>query len=184
MPALYSLSRRELLRIGGSGLMGLSLARLLAAEDNAANNPPPKADALIVLMLNGGPSHLDMWDMKPEAPDNIRGEFKPIASSLRGVPLCEHLPKLAQQMHRCALVRSMNHSVNNAHALAVYTAMTGDDRGDANKIVGNSSSDHPAPGAMLARLRPSPDDAVPHACLPYMTKEGAGGPPQPGFFGG
>src|SRR5262245_25944770 len=184
MPARLSMSRRELLRIGGSGLMGLSLARLLAAEEKQAAAPQPKADALIVLMLNGGPSHLDMWDMKPDAPENIRGEFKPISSSLPGVPLCEHLPKLAQQMHRCALVRSMYHNVNDAHALAVYTAMTGDDRGDANKIVGNSSSDHPAPGAMLARLRPGPEDAVPHVCLPYMTKEGAGGPPQPGFFGG
>src|SRR5262245_10990597 len=184
------LSRRELLRVGGAGVMGLSLARLLAAADShgpsaaPAQALAPRADSLIILMLNGGPSHLDMWDMKPAAPDNIRGEFKPIASSLPDVPVCEHLPKLAQQMHRVALVRSMNHSVNNAHALAVYTAMTGDDRGDANKIVGNASSDHPAPGAMLARLRPGPEDAVPHVCLPYMTKEGAGGPPQPGFFGG
>ena len=184
MSTSLPLSRRELLCIGGSGVMGLSLGRLLAAEEKPATAPQPQADALIVLMLNGGPSHLDMWDMKPEAPENIRGEFKPIPSSLPGVPLCEHLPKLAQQMHRSALVRSMNHSVNNAHALAVYTAMTGDDRGDANKIVGNSASDHPAPGAMLARLRPGPEDAVPHVCLPYMTKEGAGGPPQPGFFGG
>jgi len=174
--------------------MGLSLSRLLAAEDRGttAGVPSsalpsalaPPADSLIVLMLNGGPSHLDMWDMKPAAPDNIRGEFKPIASSLPGVQVCEHLPKLAQQMHRVALVRSMNHSVNNAHALAVYTAMTGDDRGDANKIVGNSGNDQPSPGAILAKIRPSQSGAVPHVCLPYMTKEGAGGPPQPGFFGG
>jgi len=184
------LSRRELLRIGGTGLMGLSLSRLLAAAEAGApagarrGASVPRADSLIVLMLNGGPSHLDMWDMKPTAPDNIRGQFKPIASSLPGVPVCEHLPKLAQQMHQVALVRSMNHSVNNAHALAVYTAMTGDDRGDANKIVGNSASDQPSPGAILAKIRPSQSGAVPHVCLPYMTKEGAGGPPQPGFFGG
>jgi uncharacterized protein (DUF1501 family) len=192
MPASRStpLSRRELLRIGGSGVMGLSLARLLAAGESGATAGSPssalaaKADACIILMLNGGPSHLDMWDLKPEAPDNIRGEFKPIASSLPGVPLSEHLPKLAQLMHRCALVRSMNHSVNNAHALAVYTAMTGDDRGDANRIVGNGISDQPAPGAVLARVRPGHSEAVPHVALPYMTKEGAGGPPQPGFFGG
>jgi uncharacterized protein (DUF1501 family) len=190
IPNLMTLSRRELLRVGGAGVMGLSLARLLAAADsrgdgNAATRAiAPRADSLIILMLNGGPSHLDMWDMKPSAPDDIRGEFKPIASSLPGVPVCEHLPKLAQQMHRVALIRSMNHSVNNAHALAVYTAMTGDDRGDANKIVGNSSSDQPSPGAILAKVRPSQSGAVPHVCLPYMTKEGAGGPPQPGFFGG
>jgi hypothetical protein len=176
-------SRRELLRIGGTGLLTLSLARLLRASEEGGG-PPAKADACIILMLNGGPSHLDMWDLKPQAPDNIRGEFKPISSSLPGVPLCEHLPKLAAQMHRLCLVRSMHHSVNNAHALAVYTAMTGDDRGDANRIVGNSASDHPSPGAMVSRLRPPASDAVPHVALPYMTKEGAGGPPQPGFFGG
>jgi uncharacterized protein DUF1501 len=189
------LSRRELLRIGGSGLMGLSLARLLDAEETRRavskslmladeRSVAPKADSLIVLMLNGGPSHLDMWDMKPAAPDNIRGEFEPVASSLAGVQLSEHLPKLAGQMQRACLVRSMNHSVNNAHALAVYTAMTGHDRGDANMIIGRSDSDQPSPGALVARLRPGPNDAVPHVCLPYMTKEGAGGPPQPGFFGG
>ena len=184
-------SRRELLRIGGAGIMGVSLAKLLAAADSAANpaalNGPaiaPKADACIVLMLNGGPSHLDMWDMKPDAPDNTRGEFKPISSSLTGVPVCEHMPKLSQQMHRCTLIRSMHHSVNNAHAMAVYTAMTGHDKGDANVAIGNSSGDYPSPGAVMARLRPAPSDAVPHVALPYMTKEGAGGPPQPGFFGG
>src|SRR4029453_1144644 len=94
MPAPLPLSRRELLRIGGSGVMGLSLSRLLAADESSAKAPAPKADALIVLMLNGGPSHLDMWDMKPDAPENIRGEFKPISSSLPGVPLCEHLRQL------------------------------------------------------------------------------------------
>lgn len=180
----HSLSRRELLRIGGTGFLGLSLARLLEAAEDSSLRVPAKADSCIILMLNGGPSHLDMWDMKPEAPDNIRGEFKPITSSLAGVPVSEHLPKLATQMHRCCLVRSMHHSVNNAHALAVYTAMTGHDRGDANVAIGNNASDYPSPGAVVSRVRPAPDDAVPHVALPYMTKEGAGGPPQPGFFGG
>ncbi|MEX2027401.1 MAG: DUF1501 domain-containing protein, partial [Pirellulaceae bacterium] len=184
MPIHCPLSRRELLRVGGTGFLTLSLSRLLQAAEERELTLPAKADSCIILMLNGGPSHLDMWDMKPDAPENIRGEFKPIASSLPGVPLSEHLPKLATQLHRCCLVRSMHHSVNNAHALAVYTAMTGDDRGDANRAIGNSSSDHPSPGAIMSRLRPSSSDAVPHVCLPYMTKEGAGGPPQPGFFGG
>src|SRR6187399_2043798 len=80
-------SRRELLRVGGAGLMGISLAKLLgAAEDGGkpAGQAPglaAKADSCIIMMLNGGPSHLDMWDMKPDAPDNIRGEFKPIPST-------------------------------------------------------------------------------------------------------
>jgi hypothetical protein len=176
-------NRRELLRIGGSGAMGISLTRLLAAEELPAPLAP-RADALIVLFLNGGPSHLDMWDMKPEGPVEIRGEFKPISSSLAGIPVCEHLPRLATHLHRCTLVRAMHHSVNNAHAMAVYTALTGHDRGDANRAVGESSEDWPALGAVAARLRPTAADVVSHVALPYMTKEGAGGPPQPGFFGG
>ena len=178
-------NRRELLRIGGTGLMGLSLARLLAAQQPAESaRITPAADALIVIFLNGGPSHLDMWDMKPQAPAEIRGEFKSIASSLPGVAVCEHLPRLAQQMHHCALVRGMHHSVNNAHALAVYTALTGHDRGDANKAIGNSPDDYPSPGAVAAQLRPPARNVVPYVALPYKTKEGAKGPPQPGFFGG
>lgn len=175
------LSRRTLLQVGASGMFGLTLPQLLAAE---RVGPMPKADACIVIYLNGGPSHLDMWDMKPDAPDNIRGPFKPIASSLPSVPVCEHLPQLAKWLDHCALVRSMHHSVNNSHALAVYTALTGHDPGDANRIIGNSIDDQPAPGAVLAKLRPGSAAMVPHVALPYKTKEGAGGPPQPGFFGG
>lgn len=170
-----------MLRVGGSGLLGLSLTRLLTAQEQKAF--AARADACIILHLNGGPSHLDMWDMKPEAPEAIRGEFKPIASSLPGVSLCEHLPKLATHMHRAALVRSMHHSVNNSHAQAVYVSMTGHDRGD-NQRFGDSQNEHPSPGAMLARLRSTGENAVPHVALPYKTKEGAGGPPQPGFWAG
>src|SRR5687767_8796704 len=135
------LNRRQLLRSACAGALGLSLADLLAAQE-ADSQLKPRADALIILFLNGGPSHLDMWDMKPDGPAESRGEFKPIASSLPGVPLCEHLPRLATGLNRCALVRSMHHSVNNAHAMAVYTALTGHDRGDANRAVGESSEDH------------------------------------------
>lgn len=180
--AAQRLTRRALLQIGASSMCGLSLSRLLAAERSTAI--APKADACIVIFLNGGPSHLDMWDMKPDAPDNIRGPFKPIASSLPSVPVCEHLPKLAKWMDHCTLVRSMNHTVNGSHALAVYTALTGHDKGDATRIVGNGLDDHPAPGAVLAHLRPPTTNIMPHVALPYKTKEGAGGPPQPGFFGG
>jgi hypothetical protein len=136
------------------------------------------------LFLNGGPSHLDMWDMKPAAPDGIRGEFRPIATSVPGVQVCENLPRLAGHLHRATLVRSVRHSVGNAHALAVYTSLTGHDRGDANRIVGASGEDYPSPGSLVAKLRPPQAAVVPHVCLPYITKEGAGGPPQPGYFGG
>lgn len=180
------LSRRELLRVGGLGSLGLSLPQLLASRTTSAetnvSQPTSKADACIVLFLNGGPSHLDMWDMKPAGPIEIRGEFTPIASSLNGVNVCEHLPRLAQQMHRATLVRSMNHSVNNSHAAAVYAALTGHDRGEQGG--GAKPDDHPSPGSVLAKLRPTPTGSLPYITLPYKTKEGAGGPLQPGFLAG
>jgi hypothetical protein len=171
-----------MLQVGGIGLLGLSLPQLLRAAARHASSPT--ADACILVFLNGGPSHLDMWDMKPAAPAEIRGEFKPVATSLTGVQLCEHLPRLAKVLHHCALVRSAHHSVNNAHAAAVYCGLTGHDRGDANVAIGTGRNDQPAIGSVVGLLRPPKTPVVPYVSMPYITAEGAGGPPQPGFFGG
>lgn len=180
-----AVSRRRLLQVGALGVAGtgLSLRCLLANESVARDNRPKAlADNCILLFLNGGPSHLDMWDMKPNAPDGIRGEFQPISTSLPGYQLSEHLPRLSQQMHLATVIRSMNHSVNNSHAAAVYASLTGHDRGEQGG--GTRPSDHPCLGGIMARLRPTAATVLPQVHLPYMTKEGAGGPPQPGFFGG
>jgi hypothetical protein len=176
------ISRRQMLQIGAVGLMNLGLPRLLRAQAERVPDRTAKADACIVIFLNGGPSHLDMWDMKPDAPPEIRGEFKPIATSVSGIQLSEHLPRLAGQMHRCSLVRSVHHSVNNAHAAAVYCSLTGHDRGEIGG--GARPTDYPAIGSVVAKCRPPQASIVPFVSLPYITKEGAGGPPQPGFFGG
>src|SRR5262245_55128601 len=129
-PGPTVLSRREVLQVGAAGLLGLSLPRLLRAESRlTASGVSASADACILVFLSGGPSHLDMWDMKPDAPAEVRGEFKPIRTTVPGVQLSEHLPRLARRLHHCALVRSVHHSVNNAHAAAVYTGLTGHDRG-------------------------------------------------------
>lgn len=177
------LNRRKVLTIGATGIAGLTLPRLLKANSARANTSnTAKADSCIVIFLNGGASHLDMWDMKPEAPAEIRGEFKPIASSVPGLMVSEHLPGLARVMHLGTLVRSMHHSVNNSHAAAVYTSLTGHDRGEMGG--GAKPTDIPAIGSVLARYRPPAGTSVPFVSMPYITKEGAGGPPQPGFFGG
>lgn len=177
------LDRRHLLQIGGMGLMGLNLPRLLQAEQSSSRGTvPPRADAAVILFLNGGPSHLDMWDLKPEESDAIRGEFKPIPTSVPGYQMSEHLPKLARQAHRATIVRSMHHSVNNSHAAAVYTAMTGHDRGEMGG--GARPIDYPTPGCVVSMVRPPEQPIVPTVHLPYITQEGAGGPPQPGFFAG
>ncbi len=174
-------SRRHLLQVGGLGLTGLTLPKLLQA-DTQSDGIVAKADACIIIFLNGGPSHLDMWDMKPDQPSGIRGEFSPISTSVPGVQFGELLPRSARLMHETTLVRSMHHGVNNAHAAAVYCSLTGHDRGEIG--VGAKPDDYPTPGSVLAMLRPPQRSVVPHVTLPYITKEGAKGPPQPGFFGG
>jgi len=169
-----------MLQVGGISLLGLGLPQVLRAA--ARPTSTPAADACILLFLNGGPSHLDMWDMKPNAPAEVRGPFKPIATSVTGVQLSEHLPRIAKLVHHCAIVRSAHHSVNNAHAAAVYCGLTGHDRGEIGG--GTRPTDHPAIGSVLSLLRPPRTPVVPYVSMPYITAEGAGGPPQPGFFGG
>ncbi len=177
------ISRRDLLQVGGLGLTGVTLPGLLAAnETTRAQGGKPRADACILIHLNGGPPHLDMWDPKPEAPQAIRGEFGTIETSLPGYRIGSHTPRLAQHMHQATVVRSMHHSVNNAHAAAVYCSLTGHDRGEVGG--GARQTDHPSPGSIVSMLRPPDRVVVPHVTLPYMTQEGRGGPPQPGFFGG
>ncbi len=174
------LSRRHMLQVGAASYIGLHLTQLLRAERQLAR--PATADACIIIFLNGGPSHLDMWDPKPDAPAEVRGEFRPLSTSVPGVYFTEHLPKFARQMHRCTLIRSVHHSVNNSHAAAVYCALTGHDRGEFGG--GARPDDHPAIGSVMAVKRPPQKPMPPHVLLPFITKEGAGGPPQPGFFAG
>ena len=184
------INRRLIVKAGSLGLAGLTLPKLLWADaarqaaDTSARTVAPRADRCILVFLDGGPSHLDMWDMKPAAPVEIRGEFHSIDTSLSGGRFSEHLPRLAGHMHRSALIRSAHHSVNNAHAAAVYTSLTGHDRGDATVAIGTGPNDFPAIGSITGLLRPPQQPIVPFVSLPYITQEGRGGPPQPGFFGG
>jgi hypothetical protein len=170
-----------MLQVGTASALGLTLPRLLQADEDRGTRKKA-ADSCILIFLNGGPSHLDMWDLKPDAPAEIRGEFKPIPTSVPGVQFSEHLSRTARLMHHCTLIRSAHHSVNNAHAAAVYCGLTGHDRGELGG--GAQPTDHPAIGSVVGMLRPPEQAVVPYVALPYVTQEGAGGPPQPGFFGG
>jgi hypothetical protein len=178
---MTTLTRRRLLEVGACSLLGLGLPRLLAADEKRRSGRAP-ADHCILVFLNGGPSHLDMWDMKPDAPTEIRGPFKPIPTSVPGVQLSQHLPRLAGLMHHATLIRSVHHSVNNSHAAAVYAGMTGHDRGEQGG--GAKPTDNPAIGSIVGLHRPPDQPVIPYVSMPYVTQEGAGGPPQPGFFGG
>ncbi len=179
------ITRRNMLQIGAIGALNLGLPQVLAAgQRQAGKKAASKADSCILVFLSGGPSHLDMWDMKPDEPKETRSDFKPIPTSVPGVQLCEHLPKLARLMSHCTLVRSLTHD-HLAHAPAVLLALTG--QKSPNKGIGVSGAkptDHPAIGSVLG-YRGSPHaSSVPYVLMPYHTAEGAGGPPQPGFRGG
>ncbi|HUY36031.1 MAG TPA: DUF1501 domain-containing protein [Pirellulales bacterium] len=149
------LGRRELIRWGSLGLAGLSLPKLLRAE--AAQISPgvrPAARSCILLFLEGGPAHQDLWDMKPEAPAEVRGEFRPIPSTAPGVLVCEHLPRLARQMHHVCLVRSVHHQVVD-HNAGAYYALTGRAPFKGSQLItGDEADNFPPYGAVLARLRP------------------------------
>lgn len=182
------ITRREMVQIGGSAALGLGLPGLLRAEaargdrSGARTGLTPTADACIIVYLDGGPSHLDMWDMKPNAAAEIRGEFKPIATRMPGVSVGEHLPRFSRVLHLGSLIRSAHHSVNNSHGAAVYTSLTGLDRGEVGGIA--APTDHPAIGSVVGLCRPPERNVPPFVQMPYLIAEGAGGPPQPGFFGG
>ena len=107
------ISRRSFLNVGSLALGGLSLPQLLQADELSGNKTRHKS--VIMIFLPGGPSHLDIWDLKPDAPIEIRGEFQPIQSSIPGFPICEHLPKFAQNLDRFTIIRSLV-GAKNEHA--------------------------------------------------------------------
>jgi hypothetical protein len=116
-------TRREVLRAGGLAALGsFGLPELLAAEQSRPTGfPTGKAKSVIMLYLMGGAPAQDMFDLKPKAPVEVRGEFKPIATSAPGVEICEHLPKMAGWMHKAAIVRSVNHKAGCHNTLPSYT---------------------------------------------------------------
>lgn len=145
-------TRRELLRIGALGLGGLSLPALFRLEQAAAASRSAKARSVIVLFLSGGPSQLDMFDLKPDAPEEIRGTFKPIATKVPGIRLSEHLPRMARLAGKFAVVRSMTHS-NANHPAAAYWMMVGSPMTrNAPQVVTTSREDRPHPGSAAAKL--------------------------------
>src|SRR5260370_8522914 len=104
-----AVTRREFLRVGGLSLFGLGLPELLQARSTSSARSG-RAKACILLFMWGGPAQQDTWDMKPLAPAEYRGEVRPIATSVPGLQVCEHLPRLAPPAHRLALIRSMTHN--------------------------------------------------------------------------
>lgn len=170
------LSRRELLRIGGLSLGGLSLPALLQSQAPASGTSRSSARAknCIILFLSGGASHHDTFDPKPEAPTEIRGEFDTIATALPGVRFTKYLPETAKLMDRVALVRSMTHS-SSGHAGGGYAMFTGQTyprtESEAN-FMGRQEAPHL--GSALAKIAPGPGPLFPFILVPRRLDAGSG----------
>src|SRR5690242_14680190 len=192
------ISRRELLRVGGAGLLGVSLANLLQIEALGASvattsgdrNGFGKAKNFIFVFLQGGPSHLDIWDPKPDAPDNIRGDFKTIKTKLTGVHVTEVMPNLANVLDRGTLIRSVSYTPAGLfnHTAAIYQMMTGytpDKVAPSGQLDPPNRSDFPCMCAQIARLQPPAVPMLPSVMLPRPLQEsnviGKGG--TAGFLG-
>src|SRR4051794_5925137 len=146
------LTRRDVLRAGGAGLLGTSLTTLLAAEE-AGQVVGPRAKSVLFLFLFGGPSQLETFDLKPDAPSGIRGPFRPIASRSPGLRVCEHLPRLAARSDRFAVVRTMTHRHNDhnaCHVIQTGHPMPAAPRGAAG--VDATDKDWPAIGSVVEFL--------------------------------
>ncbi len=168
------ISRRQLLQVGYSGLLGMSLPGLLAGRGAAASLTNGRAKSVIVILLSGGLGQHDSFDMKPEAPDGVRGEFKPIDSTVPGIRVCEHLPRLAARTDRLAIVRSMSHGEGN-HLVAVHHVLTGHPstpRGanDLDRVA--SRDDFPCYGAVVDKVRRRGDGLPSGIALPTRLVEG------------
>ncbi len=189
----HATDRRAFLKLGAAGMFGLGsslgLPDLLRAEGRAAsdqNRGKTRVKSVILMFLEGGPAHQDTWDMKPDAPEQIRGEFRPIATSAPGILFCEHLPMLARQAHHLTLVRSVHHTVAD-HNAGAYFAMTGHPPFSSGKLVTRPSrDDFPPFGAVLARLQPTGRSLPDFVHTPdWMSNNGSLLPGQAaGFLGG
>jgi hypothetical protein len=149
--------RRDFLRIGSAGLLGLSLPNLLRAESRlaASSDRKAKAKGVILVWLGGGPATIDMWDNKPEAPEGIRGEFKSIDTAVKGIQFSEHLPKMAAVADKCSVIRSLAHTIPS-HGPGTVFMTTG------NKPT--PALQYPSLGSLCARLL-SVEKGVP----PYVS---------------
>jgi hypothetical protein len=169
------LNRRELLQVGYSGLLGI--APLLARRGQAQGaetplaRPAGKSKSVLLVFLTGAPSHLDTFDMKPDAPAEVRGEFKAIATRSPGLHVCEYLPRLASRTDKFALVRSLAHRENN-HLVATHHVLTGHPQPGAffDKVA--SRDDWPCYASTLNYLRPRHDGIPSGINLPTFLVEG------------
>src|SRR5213594_1707098 len=178
-------SRREFMRVGGAGLFGVGLGDILKLQALASESTSDaakskagwgKAKSVILIFLQGGPSHIDIWDPKPEAPSNVRGEFKTLRSKVPGIWLSEVMPKLAQQMDKATLIRSVSYTPAGLfnHTAAHYQMLTGytpDKVSPSGQLEPPSPRDFPNIGSVVARLKPPAGPMLPFVTMPRPMQE-------------
>ncbi|MFN3650527.1 MAG: DUF1501 domain-containing protein [Armatimonadota bacterium] len=168
------LSRRSFLKIGGLAMGGLSLPQILAAEEKSGVRSSDRA--IIMVYLPGGPPHLDMVDLKPDAPEEIRGPYKPIETNVSGIQISEHMPRIAKMMDKFALIRSL---VGAKDEHASNLCLTG------YPIAENRDNFHPALGSVLSRLYGPKASGIPPfvELIPKTAHMPYSNPGHPGFLG-
>jgi len=173
-------SRRQMLRIGGLGMLGMTLPKLLQAAEKS-KGPKARAKSVIFLFQFGGPSHLDMFDMKPNAPEGIRGPYKPMGSAADGIQVCEKMPETAKIMDKVTLIRSVHHTMKN-HNSAAYYALTGHAPLTDDQRLRDSIDLFPAYGSIVDRLAPVRDDMPTFVSYPHIISDGSITPGQHASF--
>ncbi|MBI1916969.1 MAG: DUF1501 domain-containing protein [Planctomycetes bacterium] len=171
----FNARRRDLLKGGLLATAGTALGNFFRLQAVAAGRRPPTADSCILVFLNGGMSHLDTFDPKPDQPAEIRGEFSPIPTTAPGVRVTEHLPRLARQAHRYAVVCTVTFEGRlGNHSPACYHMLTGQEpQGEAAVLAPPTRSDHPTMGSAAARLRPTPGTVPAFVMAPDVLIENA-----------
>jgi len=179
--------RREILQVGFSGFLGLGLHHVVGATRLAAalsERERGRVKSVIFVFLTGAPSHQDMWDLKPEAPVGIRGEFEPIDTNVSGVQISEHLPRLSKLADKYAIIRSMTHSLPS-HEHGTHRMLTGINKEPPGSTHMVSRNDWPCYASGLQYLRPRPDGLPSGVMLPTYLNNGYGFCGQnAGFLGG
>jgi len=159
LPLCSGGTRRSFLQVGAAAMAGLTLPNWLNLQaSGAVDEKKAKIRNCITIFLVGSPGHLDTWDMKPDAPEDIRGKFKPISTSVPGVQICEHFPRMARVMDRVALIRSLHYSTGASHENGQRWMMTGHDFDASNK--------QPHMGSVISKVYGSRGDLPASIILP------------------
>jgi hypothetical protein len=175
-------TRRDILRVGGSAMLGMTLGQMLQSQARAATAPPMsgpgwnKAKSVILIYLQGGPSHLDLWDPKDGVPDNVKSVFSRIPTKTSGMEFTELLPKLAQVTDKLTMIRSMSYTPVGLfnHTAAIYqihTGYTADKVSPSGQLEPPSPKDFPTFGSQVIRLKPPTEPMLPFVMMPRPLQE-------------